>query len=347
MRRSACNRYAPSLLAALIAVSAACGLLETKEKEPVVDEGATEDGTDPYGTDWVAGDDLLPAPNHEPEWGFASSPVDHAGSAPAAGSSPRSAAERDLQYPGYSEFGGSGDWGGSLPSVSSLDPRNPAHRQAYREIDKMEQDGEAARSGETADTSAGYAKGNFYIPVPRASRISRFIAVPAGKTRIDLKKMDPGSRGRRLYHDGIDFFAKTGTPITPAADGVVVFLVDKSDASNQHNHYYGKIVGVLHPQYEPKLLTAYSHNRNNSVRVGQKVVAGKTTLGEVGRTAVFRSGPHVHFEVRECATSNCVRNGSRSFFESFADVYRIDWEPVNPERPDLLGQLPDAPRRSI
>ena len=91
-------------------------------------------------------------------------------------------------------------------------------------------------------------------------------------------------RGRR--HDGIDISAKSGTPISAAAKGKVVF--------NGRMRGYGNMIIIKH---RDRFFTVYAHNSSNAVKKGQKVERGDL-IGYVGRTG-RASGPHVHFEVRQ------------------------------------------------
>jgi len=91
--------------------------------------------------------------------------------------------------------------------------------------------------------------------------------------------------GRRGHgdHRGLDMAAPRGTPIRAAADGTVVF------AGSQRGH--GHVV-IL--QHDDRTRTLYSHNRENLVRKGQKVVQGQI-VATVGKSGNAR-GYHVHFE---------------------------------------------------
>lgn len=103
---------------------------------------------------------------------------------------------------------------------------------------------------------------------------------------VDGKVLSPfGVRnGRR--HDGIDIKSPTGTPIKVADAGKVVY------AGSMRG--YGNLVLVRH---RGDFFTAYSHNKTNRVKTGEKVVREQIigTVGQTGRA----TGPHLHFEVRE------------------------------------------------
>jgi murein DD-endopeptidase MepM/ murein hydrolase activator NlpD len=88
------------------------------------------------------------------------------------------------------------------------------------------------------------------------------------------------------HHDGIDIAAPSGTLVTAAAGGKVVYAGVQSG--------YGSIVILRHAG---GLLTVYAHASELLVREGEAVEAGAPVarVGQSGRT----TGPHLHFEVRE------------------------------------------------
>ncbi|MCB1984472.1 MAG: M23 family metallopeptidase [Burkholderiales bacterium] len=97
-------------------------------------------------------------------------------------------------------------------------------------------------------------------------------------------RIDPFT-GRRAFHEGVDFAAKTGTPIRAAAGGVVVY-------SDRHSEY-GKMVEIDHGD---EMISRYAHASKLHVEVGQVVAQGQK-IAEVGSTG-RSTGPHLHFEIR-------------------------------------------------
>lgn len=90
------------------------------------------------------------------------------------------------------------------------------------------------------------------------------------------------------WHAGLDFPAPVGTPMLAAAGGVVSYI-DNTDNSNA-----GKFLVIDHGD---GVFTRYLHAHRISVRVGQRVSRGER-IGEVGRTGIKSSAPHVHFDVK-------------------------------------------------
>ena len=108
----------------------------------------------------------------------------------------------------------------------------------------------------------------------------------------DLKQMASGYGYRsdpftkiRKFHYGMDFTARTGTPIYATGDGVVY----KADASLSG---YGNHIEVNHGfGYK----TLYAHLSKYNCRPGQRVKRGDI-IGYVGSTGRSQA-PHLHYEV--------------------------------------------------
>jgi peptidoglycan hydrolase-like protein with peptidoglycan-binding domain len=93
-----------------------------------------------------------------------------------------------------------------------------------------------------------------------------------------------GPRGDR-FHAGIDLPAPTGTAVTAAAAGDVVWSGWRDG--------WGLLVTLANGG---GLRTLYAHLESSAVRLGEHVGAG-ALLGRVGATG-DATGPHLHFEVR-------------------------------------------------
>lgn len=123
-----------------------------------------------------------------------------------------------------------------------------------------------------------YSGGKMDWPVPGHSRISS----PYGY------RIHPIFKTKKL-HTGIDIPAPTGTSITAAAAGTVIY----SDWLGG----YGKVVMLDHGG---GIVTLYAHNSSLSVSEGQTVQRG-ATIARAGSTG-NSTGPHLHFEVRKDGT---------------------------------------------
>lgn len=99
-------------------------------------------------------------------------------------------------------------------------------------------------------------------------------------------RSDPFTKIRK-FHKGMDFSAKTGTPIYATGDGVV----RKADASLSG---YGNHIEISHGY---GYLTLYAHLSKYKVRAGQRVKRGDI-IGYVGSTGRSEA-PHLHYEVHK------------------------------------------------
>lgn len=112
-----------------------------------------------------------------------------------------------------------------------------------------------------------------YLPVKKSVLTSRF-----GVRRDPIN-------GRGKMHNGIDFSAKTGTPVRAAGSGVVIKAERKGG--------YGRVVYIDHGA---GFVSRYAHLNSIEVKEGENVTSGVRigTVGSSGRV----TGPHLHFEIR-------------------------------------------------
>jgi len=99
-------------------------------------------------------------------------------------------------------------------------------------------------------------------------------------------RTDPFTKARKM-HEGMDFTAKTGTPIYAAGDGVVERADNTASGFGNHiviRHGFG---------YE----TLYAHLSRYKCRAGQRIKRGDI-IGYVGSTG-RSEGPHLHYEVHK------------------------------------------------
>jgi len=114
--------------------------------------------------------------------------------------------------------------------------------------------------------------------------------------KSDVKKLSQNFGGADAEtHPGIDFAAKTGTPVMATASGIVKAAKEKGD--------YGNLVYIIH---DDSFSTLYAHLDKIKVKEGDKVKQGQV-IGTVGNTGKS-TAPHLHYEVR------------------------LDGEPINPKK---------------
>jgi murein DD-endopeptidase MepM/ murein hydrolase activator NlpD len=133
-------------------------------------------------------------------------------------------------------------------------------------------------AGLEADGTAGPSTfAALRAPMPRSPlTLSAPLQAPAGDGF--------GPRGTR-FHGGLDFPAPTGTAVSAAGRGHVVYAA-------QHAGGWGKLVVIKHGS---GVRTLYAHLSRIDVTVRQRVPSG-AVVGLVGATG-HATGPHLHFEV--------------------------------------------------
>ena len=102
-------------------------------------------------------------------------------------------------------------------------------------------------------------------------------------------RTDPFTKARKM-HEGMDFTAKTGTPIFASGDGIVARADNSASGFGNHiviRHGYG---------YE----SLYAHLSKYKCRAGQRVKRGDI-IGYVGSTGRSEA-PHLHYEVHKNGT---------------------------------------------
>ena len=132
-------------------------------------------------------------------------------------------------------------------------------------------------------------RADYYTPEGRSVR-KAFLRAP-----VDFRRVSSNFNPNRLHpvlkvrrpHRGVDYAAKTGTPIKAAGDGKVSFRGRKGG--------YGNVVIIEHGG---NITTLYAHMSRfaKGVRSGTRVRQGQV-IGYVGRTG-YATGPHLHYEYR-------------------------------------------------
>jgi murein DD-endopeptidase MepM/ murein hydrolase activator NlpD len=132
-------------------------------------------------------------------------------------------------------------------------------------------------------------RSEYYTPEGKSMR-KEFLRTPVDFARISsrftTKRYHPVLHKVRS-HKGVDYAAKTGTPIRAAGDGKVIFKGKK-----------GGYVNVVIIQHGSKYTTLYAHlnSYNKKIGVGKKVKQGQT-IAYVGKSGLA-TGPHLHYEFR-------------------------------------------------
>lgn len=130
---------------------------------------------------------------------------------------------------------------------------------------------------------------DYFTPEGRSMR-KAFLRAPVDFRRISsrfTKERWHPVLGKKRPHRGVDYAAKTGTPIKAAGDGKIVHRGKKGG--------YGRTVIIQHGQ---SYTTLYAHlsKYNKKAKPGKKVKQGQI-IGYVGRSGLA-TGPHLHYEFR-------------------------------------------------
>nr|WP_127346544.1 peptidoglycan DD-metalloendopeptidase family protein [Pseudidiomarina mangrovi] len=127
--------------------------------------------------------------------------------------------------------------------------------------------------------------GQYYTAEGRAMRKS-FLRSPVNFTHItsnfNPRRLHPVT-GQVRPHNGIDYGAKTGTPVMSAGDGKVI--------ASAYNNLNGHYVFIQHGE---RYVTKYLHLSKRLVKNGQRVKQGEL-IGRVGATGRV-TGAHLHYE---------------------------------------------------
>jgi murein DD-endopeptidase MepM/ murein hydrolase activator NlpD len=130
---------------------------------------------------------------------------------------------------------------------------------------------------------------NYYSPEGKPMR-KAFLSTPVDFVRIssgfDTHRKHP-ILNRIRAHKGVDYAARTGTPVKSAGDGEVVFRGRKGG--------YGQVMIVKHGEHY-ETLYAHLSDFKKGLESGDLVKQGEV-IGYVGQTGLA-TGPHLHYEFR-------------------------------------------------
>jgi murein DD-endopeptidase MepM/ murein hydrolase activator NlpD len=130
--------------------------------------------------------------------------------------------------------------------------------------------------------------GFFYVREKPTPSLSRSLAFPVSGSRANIGSFWGDERdGGKRRHEGIDIFAKKGTPVVAVCDGIIT--------SVGTNRLGGKVIWMqacTHPWS-----AYYAHLDDQKVKAGQLVKKGQV-LGTVGNTGnAITTPPHLHFGI--------------------------------------------------
>ncbi|WP_026052714.1 peptidoglycan DD-metalloendopeptidase family protein [Gayadomonas joobiniege] len=127
--------------------------------------------------------------------------------------------------------------------------------------------------------------GEYYTPQGNSMR-KAFLRAPVNfkyiSSNFNPRRLHPVT-GRVAPHRGIDYAARTGTPVVSAGDGKVI----KSGYSSLNGNY-------VFIQHGKEYVTKYLHLHKRYVKTGQRVKQNQK-IGTVGATGRV-TGPHLHYE---------------------------------------------------
>ncbi|WP_392340522.1 peptidoglycan DD-metalloendopeptidase family protein [Moritella marina] len=127
--------------------------------------------------------------------------------------------------------------------------------------------------------------GSYYTPSGRSMR-KAFLRAPVNfkyiSSSFNRNRRHPVT-GKVRAHNGIDYAARTGTPIVSAGDGKVI--------ASAYNRFNGNYVFIKH---NANIVTKYLHLNKRTVKKGQRVKQNQK-IGTVGATGRV-TGAHLHYE---------------------------------------------------
>ena len=130
-----------------------------------------------------------------------------------------------------------------------------------------------------------FTDNEYYTPDGKSMR-KAFLRAPVNfkyiSSNFKPKRFHPVQK-RWKAHRGIDYAAKTGTPVVASGNGKVTH--------STYNKYNGHYVFIQHGN---GIVTKYLHFSKRAVKKGQRVKQGQV-IGYVGATGLA-AGPHLHYE---------------------------------------------------
>lgn len=155
-----------------------------------------------------------------------------------------------------------------------------------------------------------------------------FVDPLAGRGRVTSKfgPRKAPTAGASTLHNGVDYAAAGGTPVSAAGDGVVIAAWNDPKGGNS--------VRIRHADGS---ITGYAHMAGFSVKKGDKVAAGQP-IGQVGSTGKS-TGNHLHFTYRD-PSGKRVDPTSLKYGQAAAPAPQQSGSGVQPE---FMAEVPNAP----
>ncbi len=176
---------------------------------------------------------------------------------------------------------------------------------------------------------------SYYSPEGKSMR-KAFLSAPIDFVRVS----SPFSTHRRhpilnriRAHKGVDYAARTGTPVKAAGDGIITFH------GNQGG--YGRMIVIAHgDHYE----TAYAHlsDFKNNLQDGEIVKQGDV-IGYVGQSGLA-TGPHLHYEFRIDGVHHDPENLDSKQAMHLANE---EWQDFHSKTTLVLNQLTQAKAKTL
>ncbi len=176
-----------------------------------------------------------------------------------------------------------------------------------------------------------YTDGEYYTPEGKSIR-KAFLRNPVNfkyiSSNFNPKRFHPILK-RIKPHRGIDYRAKTGTPVVASGNGKVI----KSGYDKYNGHH-------VFLQHGNGIETKYIHFSKRAVKKGQRVKQNQV-IGYVGSTGMSQA-PHLHYEFLVNGVHRNPRTVRLPDAEPISEQYRNDFLQLAQLRLDELGDSRQA-----
>lgn len=177
-----------------------------------------------------------------------------------------------------------------------------------------------------------FTDGEYYTPDGKSMR-KAFLRAPVNfkyiSSSFKRKRFHPVQK-RWKAHRGVDYAAKTGTPVVAAGNGKVTHAT--------YNKYNGNYVFIQHGS---GIVTKYLHfSKRPSVKKGQRVKQGQV-IGYVGATGLA-AGPHLHYEFLLNGVHSNPRTVKLPDAKPIAKKYRVKFTAIAKQRLQELDGVKNA-----